>query len=680
MMGKILEMHLVKPAYVYLRQSTMGQVRFHQESTERQYALKEKARALGWETEKIKILDGDLGVSGSHMTNRTDFQLLVADVSMNKVGAVFALEASRLSRSNTDWHRLLELCSLTQTLIIDEDGCYNPADFNDQLLLGLKGTMSQAELHFIRARLQGGKLNKAKKGELRFPLPVGYVYNEGNKTTIDPDSEVSGAVRLVFDVYRETNSAYAVAQHFFKNQLKFPKRSYGGAWDGKLIWGDLSHSRVLSIIKNPCYAGVYVYGRHKSETRISKDGGIRQHLRVAPMNEWEVKIKDHHEGYISWDEYLTHHEYLKDSRTNCATNLLPGPAREGHALMQGIIFCSKCGRRLSVQYTGNGGIYPTYQCTWKKRDGQSDKACMYVSAKLVDDALSSRIIDVIQPSELQLAVDAYDEVERRHSSVDRQWMMKIERAKYDIDLAQRRYEQVDPSNRLVASTLERQWNGALRALELLEEEYDAAASKKEMSVISDKKDKVLKMGGSLVSLWTSKTTKEKDRKRILRLFIKDITVDCNPEGKELLLSIRWQGGAIEKLKLDRPLKIHEKWKHSSELIEKVKELSKTMNDRSIVKFFSDQGQKTNKGNPFTIGCIKWIRYKHSIPTSRGKRDGDLSVKEIMAKYNVSYHVVNYWIKRKVVNARKETGSPWWITLNRQTEERLEGWVANSTRI
>ena len=305
---------------------------------------------------------------------------------------------------------------------------------------------------------------------------------------------------------------------------------------------------------------------------------------------------------------------------------------------------------------------------------------MSVPAKLIDDALSLRIIDVIQPSELQLAIDAYDEVERRHSSVERQWMMKIERVKYEINLAQRRYEQVDPSNRLVASTLEKQWNDSLRALELLEDEYNTAVSKKEMRIITNKKEKVLSMGGDLVSLWTSKTTKNKDRKRILRLFIKDITVDSNPKNKELALNIRWQGGAIEKLKLDLPLRIHEKWRHSPEVIEKVKELSKTMNDRDIAKFFTDQGQRTNKGNPYTVGSIKWIRYKHAITISRGKRVGDLTVKEIMAKYNVSYHVVNYWIKRKVVNARREGGSPWWITLNKQTEERLEGWVANSTRI
>jgi DNA invertase Pin-like site-specific DNA recombinase len=261
MLEKITHRHLTKPAYLYLRQSTMGQVRHHRESTERQYALKEKACSLGWPAEHVRILDGDLGTSGAATTLREDFKTLVADVSMGKVGAVFALEASRLSRSNTDWHRLLELCALTGTLIIDEDGCYDPAEFNDQLLLGLKGTMSQAELHFLRARLQGGKLNKAKKGELRSPLPVGYIYDELGRPVMDPDEEVRGAVATLFQAFHDTGTAYGVMDHFRRHGLHFPKRSYGGVWNGKLLWGRLSHSRVLGVLKNPAYAGVYVYGR-----------------------------------------------------------------------------------------------------------------------------------------------------------------------------------------------------------------------------------------------------------------------------------------------------------------------------------------------------------------------------------------------------------------------------------
>src|SRR5215472_12117719 len=259
---KITEHHRSKPAYVYVRQSTQAQVRHHQESTERQYALREKAQELGWSEPAIRILDRDLGRSGAQTTGRDDFKTLVAEVSMGQVGAVFALEASRLARSNLDWHRLLQLCALTETLVIDEDGCYDPVDFNDGLLLGLKGAMAQAELHFLRARLLGGKLNKAKKGELRFPLPVGFCYDEQGRTIRDPDAEVQGAVSLVFRLFRETASAFGVMQRFTQRGLRFPKRAYGGAWDGQIIWGRLTHSRVLSMLKNPAYAGMYVFGRY----------------------------------------------------------------------------------------------------------------------------------------------------------------------------------------------------------------------------------------------------------------------------------------------------------------------------------------------------------------------------------------------------------------------------------
>src|ERR1700692_3050398 len=286
--------HLSRPAYVYVRQSTLAQVRHHQESTERQYALREKAQELGWSESAIRILDRELGMSGAQTTGRDDFKTLVAEVSMGQVGAVFALEASRLARSNLDWHRLLELCALTQTLVIDEDGCYNPADFNDGLLLGLKGTMAQAELHLLRGRLQGGKLNKARKGELRFPLPVGLCYDEEGWIVLDPDEEVQGAVELIFRLFRETGSAFAVMQQFAKSNLRFPKRSYGGAWGGKLIWGQLSHSRVLNILKNPSYAGMYVFGRYQYRRQIKPSGEVLKQVHPVSMAEWRVSLQEHH--------------------------------------------------------------------------------------------------------------------------------------------------------------------------------------------------------------------------------------------------------------------------------------------------------------------------------------------------------------------------------------------------
>jgi DNA invertase Pin-like site-specific DNA recombinase len=292
----ISEQHLSKTAYVYVRQSTLAQVRHHQESTERQYALKEKALQLGWTDSTVQILDRDLGKSGAQMTGREDFKTLVADVSMGQVGAVFALEVSRLARSNLDWHRLLELCALTDTLVIDEGGYYNPADFNDGLLLGLKGTMAQAELHLLRGRLLGGKLNKARKGELRFPLPVGLSYDDESRIILDPDEEVQGAVALVLRLFRETGSAYAVVQQFAKSKLRFPRRSYGGAWNGKLIWGCLTHGRVLYLLKNPSYAGVYVFGRYQYVRQISPSGEVYKHMRPVPMADWRVSLQEHHEG------------------------------------------------------------------------------------------------------------------------------------------------------------------------------------------------------------------------------------------------------------------------------------------------------------------------------------------------------------------------------------------------
>src|SRR6202521_2746056 len=317
MSAQITPQHRAKPAYIYLRQSSPGQLRHHQQSTERQYALKEKALALGWNTELIRTLDADLGHSAAPQSApREDFKTLVAEVSMGQVGAVFALEVSRLARSNLDWARLLELCALTRTLVIDEDGCYDPADFNDGLLLGLKGTMAQAELHFLHARLQGGKLNKAKKGELRFPLPVGFCYDEQSRIILDPDEEVRGAVGLVFRLFRETGTAFAVTQRFAERELRFPKRSYGGAWDGKIIWGHLTHSRVLTLLKNPSYAGMYVFGRYQYRREISPEGGIHKRIHQVGMPDWRVGLKQHHEGYITLEEFVSNQERLQKNRTN----------------------------------------------------------------------------------------------------------------------------------------------------------------------------------------------------------------------------------------------------------------------------------------------------------------------------------------------------------------------------
>jgi DNA invertase Pin-like site-specific DNA recombinase len=400
MSSKITEQHRSKPAYIYLRQSTPGQVRHQQESTERQYALRGMALELGWSESLIRTLDRDLGMTGTQMAGREDFKTLVADVSMGQVGAVFALEVSRLARSNLDWHRLLELCALTATLVLDEDGCYDPADFNDGLLLGLKGTMAQAELHFLHARLQGGKLNKARKGELRFPLPVGYCYDEDGRISPDADAEVRGAVELVFRLFRETGSAYAVVQRFSAGGLRFPKRAYGGAWDGKLIWGRLSHGRVLGLLKNPSYAGMYVFGRYQYRREINSDGEVRKRMHAVAMPAWRVSLKQHHTGHITVAEFFENQKRLEHNRTNGEETLLSGPAREGLALLQGLLLCGSCGRALTVRYTGNGGIYPSYQCNRLRREGLASKDCMSFRGDLLNGAISGNMLKALQPAEV----------------------------------------------------------------------------------------------------------------------------------------------------------------------------------------------------------------------------------------------------------------------------------------
>jgi DNA invertase Pin-like site-specific DNA recombinase len=681
MISKIQQSHKEKPAYIYIRQSTMNQVRHNQESTERQYALQEKASQFGWTSDMIKILDGDLGLSGASSEARNDFKCLVAEVSMQRVGAVFALEASRLARSCTDWHRLIELCSLTSTLIIDEDGCYDPADFNDQLLLGLKGTMSQAELHFIRARLLGGKLNKAKKGELKFPLPVGFCYDDEGTIILDPDDQVRNVIALLFETFQRTGTAYAVVHEFSKRNLQFPKRAYGGIWKGKLIWGRLTHARVLGVLKNPCYAGVYVFGRYHYVKEITPEGKILTRPAIRSMDDWIVNIKDHHDAYISWDEYLKNQQSVQGNRTNSEDMVLSGPAREGLALLQGLLICGTCGRRLYPRYKGNGGIYPTYQCNWQRREGLSTKSCMTIQCSLLDGPITDRILQLIQPDQLNIALSALDQLERRDGGITKQWHMKIERAEYEAQLAQKRYEEVDPSNRLVASTLERRWNDALQNLESVKAQSLEHERNYAIALSSDQKAQILALAKDLPKLWRRKTTKPQDRKRVLRLLISDITVE-RPHGvKQAILHIRWRSGATEDMQIDLPATIMDRMRYPTHLVEKVRFLAQTLIDKDICTALNAEGILSSTGKPFTKSMIEWIRFKHNIPPATSKQTHELTVDELANKFGVSHGVVYYWIERNYVQARQDReNGPYWICLDTATEKSLTERVSNSPKL
>lgn len=681
MTATVTEQHLTKPAVIYVRQSTMGQVRFHQESTERQYALREKALTMGWPESSIQIFDQDLGQSGTQMTTREDFKRLIAEVSMGQVGAVFALEVSRLARSNLDWHRLIELCALTGTLVIDDDGSYDPGDFNDGLLLGLKGTLAQAELHFLHARLQGGKLNKAKKGELHFPLPVGLSYDDGGGIVLDPDDEVRGAVQLVFDLFRKEGSAYAVVQQFSKKALLFPKRSYGGAWDGKLLWGRLSHSRVLGILKNPSYAGTYVYGRYQSRRSVMPDGEIQSRVQLMPESDWRVKLPQHHDGYISWEEHLHNQERLVKNRTNGEASVLSGAAREGLALLQGLLLCGCCGRKLTVRYIGCGGIRPTYECNWRRREGVATKSCMALRCEALDTAIAAQVLIALQPAQLILATEALKELETRDSAQNRQWEMRLERASYEAQLAERRYEEVDPSNRLVAATLESRWNLALQHLEELRAKHAENQLQTARVVTPEQRAQVLALAEDFPRLWHAPTTQAKDRKRMLRLLIKDITVEREAGAATARLHVRWQGDACTDVDVQLPLKMADRLRYPEEMVNKVRELAQTLADMQIADQFNEDGIRSAKGLPFSVSMIKWIRHRNGIPAAHLQKSDELTVQQVCDQFGVSRHVVYYWIERKIVAAHQlNQGSRYWIKLTPEKERELEDWVRESSRI
>jgi DNA invertase Pin-like site-specific DNA recombinase len=676
--SKISDQHLSRVACIYIRQSTPGQVRFNQESTERQYNLKSKAQSLGWSPERIRILDRDLGQSGAKTTNREDFKTLVSDVAMGQVGAIFSLEASRLARSNKDWHRLLELCAITSTLVIDEDGCYDPSEFNDGLVLGMKGTFAQAELHIIRARLHGGKLNKARKGELRFSLPVGYVF-EGDKIALDPDQEVQGAVRTIFELFERKGTAYAVVQSYNELGLAFPRRSYGGAWDGKLIWGRLTHSRVIGLLANPCYAGTYVYGRHQSCKQISPTTGeIQTQVRRMSDDEWRVTIPGHHPGYITWEQFLANRKRLTANRTNCER--LAGPAREGLCLLQGLLVCGTCGRRLGIRYTGNGGLYPIYQCIWKHREALASHACMVVPFKPLDDAITERVVAAVTPLTIDLALKALSSLEERDQAIGSQWQRRIERARYDADLAERRYEAVDPANRLIASTLEQRWNEAAQRVLELEAEFSNFERQTLRAITADQKQQILRLARDFPRLWTAPTTEFRDRKRMLRLLIKDIVVAKGPEPKLLQMQIRWQGGATEVVELRLPPNRADALRYPATVVDKVRGLASQHDNNEIAALLNRERLTSSTGKPFTASMISWIRYKHRIsgPSSPA---GTLTVNQVCERYGVSMHVVYYWIERGHISAlRRKPGLPYAITITDTTDRALREWVATSSRI
>ena len=537
---KITSSHRDRTALIYLRQSSMAQVREHTESTRSQYGLAETAAELGWARTSIEVIDTDLGISGKWGVAREGFTELVTRMCRGDVGAIFGIEITRLARSNADVARLAEFARITGTLLIDPDGVYDPADVNDRVLLGFKGTMGEMELHVMAQRLQANKRAAAERGELRTPLPVGYVRDDAGDVVIDPDAEVQAAIRDVFAAFAACGSAYGVVAAFAGR--RFPLRAYGGAWAGQLRWGRLTHARVLGILKNPGYAGAYVFGRYASHRTVDPSGTVHTAITERPRADWPVLIKDHHEGYISWAEYLAGEARLAANHTAAGAR----PPREGTALCQGIIICGSCGKPMMTNY--HTDQRPSYECS-SRRDRLTTPSCRTVAAACVDDAVAGALLDALTPGQIVLALSAADEVSGRRQRVSRAAELAVERARYDADRAERAFCQVEPENRLVARSLEARWEARLAAL--AEAEQALVAAQDTLPPLPSRDD-LEKLAADLPALWNAPTTSARDRKRLLRTLIADVSVLPEPDRSKARIGIRWHTGATDELTIGRP--------------------------------------------------------------------------------------------------------------------------------
>ena len=606
--NKVTAEHLRRLAYLYVRQSTLRQVHENRESTARQYDLKRRAQGLGWATDQIIVIDEDLGLSGATTINRNGFQHLVAEVGLGRVGVVMGLEVSRLARNSTDWHRLLEICALADTLILDEDGIYDPNHFNDRLLLGLKGTMSEAELHSLRARLIGGQLNKARRGELRMKPPIGFAYDSSGRVVFDPDQQVQRAVRLLFETFRRTGSAMRVVHHFKTEGLLWPRRITSGVHARELLFGPLEHSRVLGILHNPRYTGAFVYGRTR-QRKVAIGGQLR--YRRLKREEWSVFLPNMYPGYISWEEFESNKVKLLANANGYGEDRRKSPPREGAAVLQGLVICGVCGLRMTVRYhTDHGHPIPDYVCQ-RRGIQNAEPLCQRLPGAHIDQAVTELVLKAVNPASLEVALEVFEELRARQAEVDRLRRAQVERAREEAELAQRQYLLARPENRLVVDNLERQWNEKLTSLAQAEEEYSRMSKSQPSALTDSDRNRIHALASDLPRVWNDPRTPARDRKRMLRLLIEDVTLVKN---QNIQIHIRWKAGATTSMERPLPLSAPDLVRTPADIVELVRVLATEQTDAQIARTLNARCFRTGRKHSFTRLIVRHIRNAYSIPS------------------------------------------------------------------
>lgn len=669
--AKITANHLERQAIVYLRQSSPAQVEHNRESTERQYALSGKARELGWPEDRILVIDEDLGLSGSGAVARSGFARLTAEVALARVGLVLGLEVSRLARNNADWHRLVDLAGLTDTLIGDADGIYHPALINDRLLLGLKGTMSEAELHVLRARLNGGIRNKAQRGELRRGLPVGFVWGEADgEVLLHPDEAVVTAIRTIFDRFAETGSARRVWLWFRDAGHKLPLQMSAHA---EIRWVEASYHAIHQVLVNPVYAGAYVYGKTRTELTLDATGVRKKRIKHLPREEWQVLIKEHHVGYTDWRTY-------EANQRRIAKNTRPGPhsvggaVREGSALLQGLASCGHCGRRLRTHYHGRNSA-PGYHCAGERLVEGRGSYCLNIGGVQIDEAVSHAFIAALEPAKIAATLVAAEQLEAGREATLKHWRLGVERTSYAANLAERRYRAVDPDNRLVARGLERAWEESLAALETAKAELARREQERPHVLSAEERNRIAALSPDLAEVWNASTTTPRDRKELIGTLVEEVIITIERDKSAAHLTLRWKGSALSEIDLVLPVKRQATVRTDEDTIALLRRLTEHYPDTVVAGILNRQGRRTARGLRFDGNRVASLRTHWKIPCFMPKEDvvpGEpMNIKQAAAELGVVPSTIHRLLNDGIIAGEQLTpGAPWRIRLTNELKARF----------
>lgn len=676
--SKVQLHHHDRLAVVYIRQSSLQQVQNNQESTRLQYGLVDLGLRFGWSRDRILVIDEDLGISGASAEGRPGFQRLLREVALDHVGLIVGIEMSRLARSNRDWHQLLELCARFGTLIADLDGLYDPGRYNDRLLLGLKGTMSEAELHILRQRLLEGKLHKARRGELGKPVPTGYLRQPSGEVALDPDQQVRAVVELIFEQFDRIGSIAGVLRYLVQNGLEIGVRLRTGPDIGRLEWRRPQRGLVGDILRNPIYAGAYVYGRRRTDPRRKQPGrpGTGRSTLVAP-DRWQVCLKDRLPAYITWERYAANQERLTANRAKAK-----GVPREGFALLQGLLVCGRCGRRMSVQYgqRKSGARWSRYVCQHDKVH-YGAPVCQGLSGRGLDEEITRQTLEALAPAALEVSLQVAQNIERERTRVEQLWAQRLERAAYDADRARRQYETVDPENRLVARSLEASWEERLRAKRLLEEEYHRFSAERPRVITDEERRRIHDAAADIPAIWAASTTTNSDRKAILRLLVERVTVEVLKDSEEVDLTIEWAGGHETSTWIKRPVGRLTDLKKHEELLARIVALREDgWTAGRIAGMLNDEGWVTpTQRAPFNERLVRSLIFRYDLPKlpsarrrAAGREEDEWMLHELADELEIPEITLYGWLRRGWLTARKSQGrgSPWLVFMDNAEQQRL----------